>query len=82
VWWPEWALRILGFTFDPHNDIDLALVDPGGSTRASSISVNSVYGRARVAGSVRTGTWRLRISGFRVPSGPQTVYWAAHVRLA
>jgi serine protease AprX len=71
IWWPESGT---------HNDIDLRLVDPSGNVRASSISVNSVYERCRVAGAVAPGTWQLRIRGFSVPASPQTVYWAAHVR--
>jgi serine protease AprX len=72
IWWPESGT---------HNDIDLHLIDPSGNVRASSISINSVYERCRVAGAVTSGTWQLRIRGFSVPAAPQTVYWAAHVRL-
>ena len=60
--------------------IDLHLIDPGGATRAWSISIPSVFERCRVAGRVATGTWKLRISGYRVPVSSTTVYWAAHVR--
>jgi hypothetical protein len=81
LWWPEGGFRILGFEIDFHSDIDLSLIDPGGSTRASSISINSVFERVRVAGRVAAGTWKLRIHGFRVPLFPPTVYWAAHIRL-
>ena len=81
LWWPEGGIRILGFEIDFHSDIDLSLIDPGGTTRASSVSINSVFERVRVAGRVAPGTWRLRIHGFRVPLLPPTVYWAAHVRL-
>jgi serine protease AprX len=80
LWWPEGGVRILGFHIDWHSDIDLHLVDPGGTTRASSISIPSVFERARVNGEVTKGTWKLRIRGFKVPIGPATVYWAAHVR--
>ena len=68
--------------FEIHNDIDLCLVDPSGTSRASSISIPSVFERARVSGRVPSGTWKLRIRGFNVPGGAQTVYWAAHVRLS
>ena len=83
LWWPEWAFQ---FPFvgriEVHNDIDLHLVDPAGATRASSISVPSVFERARVSGSIAPGTWKLRIRGYSVPGGLQTVYWAAaHIRL-
>ena len=81
LWWPEWAFRFLGVRIEIHNDVDLYLVDPGGVVRASSISIPSIYERARVAGRVAPGTWKLRIRGYNVPGGSQTVYWAAHVRL-
>jgi subtilisin family serine protease len=74
LWWPETAAQ-------QHNDIDLQLIDPGGTTRDSSISIPSVFERARVSGPVTSGTWKLRIRGFRVRTSAQTVYWAAHVRL-
>ena len=81
LWWPEYAFRLpfIG-RFEIHNDVDLHLVDPGGVVRASSVSIPSVFERARVGGAVANGTWKLRIRGYRV-SGTQTVYWAAHVRL-
>ncbi|WP_299444763.1 S8 family serine peptidase [uncultured Phycicoccus sp.] len=80
LWWPEGGVRIFGFQLDWHSDIDLHLIDPSGATRASSISIPSVFERARVGGRIATGTWRLRIRGYRVPSVVPTVYWAAHVR--
>jgi len=79
LWWPE-CLPVAGLS-EVHNDIDLYLVDPGGVVRASSVSVPSVFERARVTGTVAPGTWKLRLLGHSV-SGSQTVYWAAHVRLA
>jgi serine protease AprX len=82
LWWPESGGLPIPFTsFGQHNDIDLHLIDPNGSERASSTSIASVFERARVSGRVAQGTWKLRIRGFRVPWGSQTVYWAAHVRL-
>lgn len=73
LWWPETASQA-------HNDVDLSLINPGGSVVASSLSIPSVFERARVAGAVTPGTWKLRIRGYSVPTGSQTVYWAAHVR--
>lgn len=70
LWWPETAAQA-------HNDIDLSLIDPSGTVRASSVSVNSVFERARVSGSLASGRWILRIRGFSVPAAPQTVYWTA-----
>jgi hypothetical protein len=68
----------LGFaTIEFHNDIDLAILDPSGGVRDSSVSIPSVFERARVAGAIASGTWKVRIRGFDVPLAPQTVYWAA-----
>lgn len=82
LWWPETAFQFpfIG-RFEIHNDIDLYLIDPNGIIRASSISIPSVFERARVSGRVASGTWKLRIRGYNV-TGSQTVYWAAHVRLS
>ncbi|HMR33532.1 MAG TPA: S8 family serine peptidase [Geminicoccaceae bacterium] len=73
LWWPEGATQA-------HNDVDLSLIRPNNAIATSSISGPSVFERVRVAGAVTTGTWKLRIRGFSVPTGSQTVYWAAHVR--
>ena len=73
LWWPETAAQ-------SHNDVDLSLIDPSGVTRASSMSVSSVFERARFSGAVASGTWTLRIRGFSVPTGSQTVFWTAHIR--
>ncbi|MHC4108831.1 MAG: S8 family peptidase, partial [Planctomycetota bacterium] len=73
LWWPETATQ-------SHNDIDLHLIDPSGIVRDFSISIPSVFERARVGGPVASGTWTLRIRGFSVPTGTQTVYWSARAR--
>ena len=70
LWWPETAAQT-------HNDIDLHLIDPNGVTRDFSISIPSVFERARVTGTIQPGTWTVRIRGFSVPTGSQTVYWTA-----
>jgi hypothetical protein len=80
LWWPETAFTFGPFVFETHNDVDLSLIDPSGVTRDSSISIPSVYERARVGGAVANGNWKLRIRGYNVPGDSQTVYWAAHVR--
>jgi subtilisin family serine protease len=72
LWWPETIEQT-------HNDIDLYLVDPSGTERVSSLSGPSVFERARVDGTITTGSWKLRIRGYSV-TGSQTVYWSAHVR--
>jgi hypothetical protein len=79
LWWPETAAVLFGITIEFHNDIDLHLINPGGAIVAASVSVNSVFERARVTGApLGAGTWTLRIRGFNVPAGPQTVFWSAH----
>jgi hypothetical protein len=77
LWWPE---TVSTGTTERHNDIDLYLIDPSGVQRDFSISGPSVFERANVAGSVATGTWKVRIRGFNVTTRTQTVYWSAHVR--
>lgn len=72
LWWPE-------AQSEAHDDIDLTLIDPGGSTRANSDSGVSIFERAGVAGALTPGTWRLRIRGYNVQSGPQTVYWTTDI---
>ena len=74
LWWPETANQP-----EVHNDVDLHLLNPGGATVASSISGSSVFERTRVTGApVQPGTWTLRLRGFSVPGGAQTVFWSAH----
>lgn len=80
LWWPESAFRILSFTVEHHNDIDLRLVDPAGTERASSITIPGVFERVRVRDNIQPGTWRLQIRGYRVGLFGQTVYWAAATR--
>jgi hypothetical protein len=72
LWWPETAAQT-------HNDIDLRLVRPDGSVADWSLSGPSVFERARADGAVANGTWKVRIQGYSVTGGRQTVYWAAHV---
>ncbi len=74
LWWPETPSQA-------HNDIDLYLVDPGNNERDLSVSIPSVFERAHVGGAVAAGTWTLRIRGYHVPTGTQSVYWSAHVRV-
>jgi hypothetical protein len=76
LWWPEFGFNVPWVTIDPHNDIDLRLIDPTGNTRAYSGSIYSVFERAQVTGGIAPGTWKLRITGYNVTAGPQVVYWA------
>lgn len=72
IWWPEAASN--------HNDIDLRIVSPAGTVMDSSISIPSVFERVRAAGNVSTGVWKLRIYGYSVSGGRQTVYYNSTVR--
>jgi hypothetical protein len=67
IWWPE-ALTT------QHNDIDLALVSPSGTTIWSD-SVTSVFEKVRVTTGLAAGTWKVRIR-YWGGSGSQTVYWS------
>ncbi|OEJ43018.1 hypothetical protein AR457_01800 [Streptomyces agglomeratus] len=72
IWWPDPAAA--------HSDLDLYLVRPDdGSIEGKSITSISVFEKCRVVGNVGGG-WLLRIRGYDVPSGPQTVYWTARMR--
>jgi subtilisin family serine protease len=71
LWWPESASQ-------DHNDIDLSIVDPSGTVRSSSVSVPSVFERARAQGGVAAGGWKIRVRGFNVRTAAQDVYWAVH----
>lgn len=73
LWWPESEIQ-------DHNDIDIHLIDPSGVERARGYSSASVFERAAVDGTLQTGTWTLRIRGYRVQTGTQTVYWASHIQ--
>jgi len=70
IWWPEGTSN--------HNDIDLRLERPFGSSVQSSVYVNSVFEHVIVQ-EPATGTWRIRIRGFSVSSGPQTVFYAIRI---
>ncbi|SFL56494.1 S8 family peptidase [Azotobacter beijerinckii] len=73
LWWPESQTQ-------SHNDVDVHLIDPSGVERAKGYSAVSVFERTGVNGAVDAGTWIVRIRGYSVPTGSQTVYWAVHVR--
>ncbi len=73
LWWPETSGQ-------SHNDVDLYLISPSGAMMDYSISSPSVFERAAYDGTLATGTWKVRIRGYSVPTGSQTVYWGARVR--
>ncbi|TVZ41792.1 subtilase family protein [Alteromonadaceae bacterium 2753L.S.0a.02] len=73
LWWPESETQT-------HNDIDLYIIDPSGTTRDYSISSPSIFERATYStGTLAQGTWKVRIRGYNV-TGTQKVYWTSHVR--
>ena len=87
LWWPEGHegpvlgnnAFIAGMFDNFHSDIDLRIVDPNGSIRAISQSVNSIYERARATGTIQPGTWIIEIRGYDTWASSRPVYWAAHV---
>ena len=67
IWWPDNAT---------HSNVNLALVDPGGTVRATSNGANGgVFEMVRVNNPV-AGNWTVRITGQDV-SGSQTVYYVS-----
>lgn len=73
LWWPETVS-------ESHDDIDLYILDPTNNVKASAVSGASVFERTSVSETIATGNWIVRIKGFLVSSGPQTVYWTARFR--
>lgn len=73
LWWPEGAT-------EAHDDVDLYIIDPSGTQRSSSISSPSVFEHAKYSGSLAVGTWKIRIKGYSVPSGPQLTYWTVDLK--
>ncbi len=71
LWWPE--------ATSGHNDIDLELIAPDGTVRASSWSGVSVFERASVRTGLYPGTWKLRLKGYSVSGSPK-VFWSARTR--
>lgn len=69
LWWPEGAGQYAA--------IDLALVDPNGVTRATSVSSSSDFERVRATTGLAAGMWNLKISSSFVQSA-QTVYFYAY----
>ena len=67
LWWPE--------STSVHSDIDLFLIDPGGTVRGTSASIPSVFEFTQVNNPV-VGQWTLRISGKDVNVASQTVYYS------
>lgn len=68
IWWPE--------STSLHNNLDLFIVDPGGTIRASSVSVGSVLERAFVPGTLASGIWKVRIKNHGASS--QEVFMGAY----
>ncbi|MEN3362146.1 MAG: serine protease AprX [Mycobacteriales bacterium] len=69
IWWPEAPAA--------HNDIDVALIDPNGAVFSQSITASGVFEKLSVPGLRTPGTWKIRVTGFNVPAGPQLVDIAA-----
>lgn len=83
LWWPN-PEQYVSYTA-PGNDIDLELIDPRGVVRGSSTTVRNAFERTRAVARGRDrveGDWTLRVRANMIHSDSQTVYWAAHGRLA
>jgi len=96
IWWPQesawWEGLDCGLCQLPflHNDIDLYLVEPKPDGTADETAVctsdsgPSIFEKVcypRQPGQeITPGIWTIKISGYNVRSGPQTVYWAATAR--
>ena len=63
-----------------HNQIDLALIRPNGTTAESTLpTANGVFKKVSATTSLATGVWKVRLFGTSV-SGTQKVYIAVHKR--
>ncbi len=69
IWWPE---RVS----ESHDDVDVHLIDPFGTQKGLGFSAMSVFERARATGPLTTGSWKVRVKGFSIASGPQPVFWS------
>jgi len=69
IWWPERVSEC-------HDDVDVHLIDPFGTQKGPGFSAMSVFERARATGPLTTGTWKVRVKGFSIASGPQPVFWS------
>jgi hypothetical protein len=70
IWWPT--------VYQNHRDIDLRAENPSGALIAWSQGIPSVFERVQVNGALQTGTWRIRIKGYSIPSGSQKVFYFIH----
>ena len=73
IWWPEGVAEAT-------DDLDLYLIDPAGIERSRGYSGPSIWERASVTPAPAVGTWILRIKGYFLQSGPQTVYWSRSLK--
>ena len=68
IWWPERQS-------DPHNDVDLVVLNPAGGAVASSSWGSSVWEKVKLTGGVPAGNYTLRFSPFSMPRPNQRVYY-------
>jgi hypothetical protein len=71
LWWPEQGNQFW------HSQLRLELIDPNGAVKATSADMWSVFQRAQAKYPLKAGMWTLRITGAKVASGTQQVYFAA-----
>jgi hypothetical protein len=73
IWWPEGN--------DYHNNVDLTISNPAGTTRWHSSNVGNVWERINLKGVTGAGSWTATIKGTSVPRGPQKVWLLLHTKL-
>lgn len=74
LWWPETASQ-------SHNDVDLYLVTPDSVQIAYSLSTSSIFEKARAAGNLQLGWWRVRIvRKLGGTSGGQKVFYSYYYK--
>lgn len=71
IWWPETALP------DTHNDVDLTVLSPSGTSVGSSAWAGSVWEKVVKTGNLTAGNYTLRIIPYAMPRGSQSVYYTA-----
>jgi hypothetical protein len=74
IWWPERHS-------DAHNDVDLKLLIPGGTTVGISQSTGSVWEKTQKSAGLAAGTYKLRVVPFSMPRPSQVVYYSAVAEL-
>ena len=68
IWWPERQS-------DAHNDVDLTVLSPSGSTIGSSVWAGSVWEKVKQTGNLTAGNHTVRFVPYSMPRPSQVVYY-------